>query len=311
MSTLGVDIGGSSVKHGLVAVTRGRAAVVGSVQAVSLPDNEFGSLRAIVEDIVGGMHRHHDVTAVGISTTGSVDRNGTVVSAGHFNGYVNVSWDNLLRELFPALGRVATTNDGRAAAWAEFSASDRPDTSLVHAVVGTGVGGGIVYEGRLLLGDSGQSGYIGHLKVSPDSPVTCSCGSVGCVEALSSARAIAARFQDARLGPGAAASAFDAAVDAVANGDDVALMIFKEAAWWLGRGLGNAMNVINPAVVTVGGGVALAATEAMRRRGVEYLDAVREGIESSAHRRVFASAEVRAAEFGNDGGLVGAALLAT
>lgn len=309
MITGAIDIGGTSVKYGLVDVGPSGPRVLQEYSPEVLPDNSFQTLRAIVIKVA---HRllsdNPSGDSVGISTTGSVDRDEVVVSAGHFDGYVNVSWRDELTREFPAIRSVATTNDGRAAAWAEFNAvADQDRRSLIHAVVGTGVGGGIVYSGQLLLGDSGQSGYIGHIKVRQESPVLCSCGQRGCVESLSSSRAIAAAYS-AAAGKSADVS-FDDVVAHARDGEPLALQAFRDAAWWLGYGLGDAMNVVNPAVVTVGGGTALASDEVLNTACESYLSHVGEGMREAAHRRVFSSAELRLGQYGNDGGLIGAALL--
>lgn len=308
MRTGAIDIGGTSVKYGLVSIDAAGPTLATDFAPVVLPSNDFVTLRGIVVKAANDLRKEFGVDRIGISTSGSVDKNEVVVSAGLFDGYANVSWADVLRAEAD-LARVAVANDGRAAAWAEFSAASAGDDSLIHAVVGTGVGGGIVYNRELLLGDSGQSGYIGHIKVTQQSPIECSCGSRGCVESLSSARAIAAAYASSTGSH--TGVPLESVVQRAASGDAHALDAFRQAAWWLGYGLGDAMNVINPALVTIGGGTSLATEVALSSVGESLLSHVTAGVKAAAHKRVFATAEIRLARFGNDGGMLGAALLAS
>ena len=300
------------MKHAAIDVSDRGAKIADAVESVPLASRDFDSLRSVVTDIVAqSLRRYPGVNSVGISTTGSVDREGVVVSAGHFTGYKDVSWWTLLNTNFDCLERVVTVNDGRASAWAEYSDQSADIASLIHAVVGTGVGGGIVYNGELLLGDSGQAGYIGHIKLTPLPTPVCSCGQTGCVEILAAAPAVVRYFDQTRGGDDTESSSFATVTEAAQGGDPAAIEAFSTAGRWLGIGLGNAMNVLNPSKVTVGGGVivASAAIDPVTE-GDPYFTAVGEGVAIAAHRRVFASATICTARFGNDGGLLGAAQLA-
>lgn len=307
MKILALDIGGSSVKQGLVDVAYGQVPALTVLPVLELPSRDFQVLEATVLSAVADcLRREPSIHQVGISTTGSVDRSGVVVSAGHFVGYANVSWEQTIRQDHPRVQRVITINDGRASAWAEYSASPSPTGSHIHAVVGTGIGGGIVHNGELLLGDSGQAGYIGHIKVTDRPTAKCSCGSMGCVETLAAAPAVIRYFA-----PGDAHTSFEDVLLAAHRANPAAHEAFATAGHWLGVGLGDAMNVLNPSVVSVGGGVVLGAETLGDGEGRNpYVLAVWEGIREAAHRRVAASADLRVAKYGNDAGLVGAALLA-
>ena len=162
------------------------------------------------------------------------------------------------------------------------------------------------------MGDSGQAGYIGHIKITQEETAICSCGSTGCVEVLASAKAIVRhynRLENASLDPDG--SGFETVRNKANNSDVAAREAFRLGGYWLGIGLGDAMNVLNPSTVTIGGGVLEASsTLGASQDDDPYLNGVLEGAARAAHRRVFASAHLCRAEFGNDGGLIGAALLA-
>jgi glucokinase len=172
--------------------------------------------------------------------------------------------------------------------------------------------GGIVYEGDLLQGESGQAGYVGHIKITFDETAICSCGKMGCVETLASGPAIVRRFNAAsgyREGDGAIG--LSSVCEFARRGNVTACSAFAEAGYFLGVGVGNAMDVLNPSVVTVGGGVIL-ASESIEASGDggPYFRAVAEGIQAAAHKRAAATANVRQSIYGNDGGMIGVALIA-
>jgi glucokinase len=313
MLVCALDIGGSSVKHGVVEVNGDGAYLLAAAQSSPLVSRQFENLRSVVMDsIAGRLNEHPEISAVGISTTGSVDRSGVVVSAGHFDGYRDVSWSEVLTPIFRTLEHVETVNDGRASAWAEYMALGGREMSQINVVVGTGVGGGLVYNGELLLGEGGQAGYIGHIKVTAEPTARCSCGSTGCVEVLAAAPAVVRYWQEAGgISDDNENHSFSDVTAAALRGEESALSAFRRAGRWLGVGLGNAMNVLNPSVVSVGGGVLLASgSVSSAPAGGPYFEAVAEGLAWAAHRRIVASADLRMARFGNDGGLLGAAQLA-
>jgi glucokinase len=312
MLVYAIDIGGSSVKHGLVDVGSEEVRILETFAPLALPSLEFSDLKALLFSAVRSTTRTNiTITVIGISTTGTVDASGTVVSAGHFTGYRDISWSDLIKVEFPQVKVVRTVNDGRASAWAEYAASPVGIKSQIHAVVGTGVGGGIVHNGELLFGDSGQAGYIGHIKLTTEETPTCSCGSQGCAEVLASAPAIMRYFNQFAGLPEPSGSSLDTVISEARSGNKAALAAFETAGHWLGLALGNAMNVLNPSVVSVGGGAILASESIYSRcDGGPYLHAVSKGVLASAHRRVAASAQLRQGHFGNDGGMIGAARIA-
>lgn len=312
MLVYALDIGGSSIKHQLFQVTPQEARTIEAYAPLMLPSTEFAVLKSILFEALRSTIIAHRVKVIGISTTGTVDAAGIVVSAGHFTGYRNISWSELIKAEFPQVEVVKTVNDGRASAWAEYAASPVGVRSQIHSVVGTGVGGGIVYNGELLSGDSGQAGYIGHIKLTADSTPKCSCGSEGCVEVLASAAAVVRYYNGfARCSIPVEPSSLETVVLEAKSGSEPAYEAFRTAGHWLGIGLGNAMNVLNPSVVSVGGGVVLASESIESTNdGGPYLRAVSSGVTAAAHRRVAASANLRPARFGNDGGMIGVARLA-
>jgi len=302
LRVLALDIGGSSVKQAAVTLTDGALESVEALETRRLNSNQFDDLRdSVLTSVEEALLRHPDIRRVGISTTGSVDRNGVVLNAGHFDGYSRVSWSEILASATPAIEHVYVTNDGRASTWAEYTAASPRREGHAHFVVGTGVGGATVVHGQIVPGDSGFAGYLGHIKVDLAGTIACSCGGLGCVETVASGPAIARA---------AGVESFAAAIKAAQAGNLPAIEAFVQAGRWLGVAISNVANVLNPSTVTVGGGVILAASELGSDGTNPYLDAAFSNARELSHRRIAASTEFRPASHGNDGGVIGAALLA-
>lgn len=302
-----LDIGASSIKAGIVTKKGAYYDTIIDEERVQLETNEFSELKAKVIEICRRKFEQGAERIVGISTAGSVDNNGIVISAGNFKNYCNIYWQEILSEIFGET-IAETVNDGRASAWGEYITSNERANTHVHAVVGTGIGGGVIHNGDLLKGDSGQAGYIGHIKVTPlDTPI-CSCGKMGCVESLASARGIAAIYSKKN----GHEHSFDEMMKNADTDTQNVMKAFIEGGYWLGVALGNVMNVINPQCVTIGGGVILAVQELMdtyKLASNPYLEGVREGVHYASHRRVEATGNVMCGVLGNYAGIIGAANL--
>lgn len=315
MIVYALDIGGSYLKHGLVEVAERRAEIAKRFEPVRLGSNRFADLRRAVTSLTQNVLRTEtSLDTIAISTTGSVDRSGTVIRAGHFQDYENISWEQILRQEFPQIQRVETANDGKASTWAEFVSQAGRLNAFAHFVVGTGIGGGIVVRGELVYGDGGYAGYLGHIKVTEKPGVICSCSRSGCVETVASAPAIVRLFEansghQRRGMEGDDTTTLGQVASAAVAGDKRALEAFETAGGWLGVALSNVMNILNPATITIGGGVVLAAQEAVGQGNENiFIKAAIQRAKSLAHRRVSAETTVSAAQHGNDGGLIGAAL---
>jgi glucokinase len=252
------------------------------------------------------------VTAIGVGMAGLIDiRSGTLLST------PNLSWRNLA--LADGLAKrfelpVTVNNDATVAGWAEsrLGASRGRDDSLFVGV-GTGIGGGIVTGGRLLRGAHGFAGEIGHVIVEPDGP-QCGCGNRGCWEQMASGVAIARAGQRAvteepdseiaRLAGGDPRRATGELVtQAAQGGDEAAVAILATVGRRLGEGIAGLVNVFDPEVVVIGGGVGEA--------GDVLLDPLRRAfLESVEGAEVRPDVPIVPAQLGNDAGAIGAGLLA-
>ena len=206
--------------------------------------------------------------AVGICSPGWVDAvEGVVPAAPQLKGWRNVPIVRILGERFGT--RVILENDANAGALGENAfGAGRGSRQMVYITVSTGVGGGIITDGRLYGGARGSAGEIGHTVIDPAGPL-CGCGNHGCLEALSSGTAIAARGVEAeargeserltRLKEQGERITAAAVATAAEGGDLVCREIYAEAGRFLGIALANVVNLLSPEVIVVGGGVTKAA----------------------------------------------------
>lgn len=247
---LGLDFGGTKLAVGVAdengqLLARRRAPTDGE----GGPEAALAAMRALVADM--GVAAS-DLKAVGVSFGGPVapDRQRSLLSH-HGPGWENYPLVDRIQAIWPV--PVEMDNDANAAALGEarFGAA-RGYRDVLYLTVSTGVGGGIVIGGQLYRGVRGLSGEIGHTVVLPDGPL-CPCGKRGCVEALASGPMIGHAYAT-EAGMSVAPSA-EEVFQRAANGDARARHVLNRAIDGLGLGIANAINLLDPNVVVLGGGV--------------------------------------------------------
>lgn len=302
----GVDIGGTTVKMGLFEET-GKVIDKWEIPTVTA---EHG--RAILPDVAASIKekaQEHDladgdVIGIGMGVPAPVTSDGNVQKS------ANLGWidKNVKTELESLTGwKVAVGNDANVAALGEMWQGGGAGTkNMVMVTLGTGVGGGIIIDGKILVGGHGAGGEIGHLTVASDEEETCGCGRHGCLEQYASAtgiarlarRKLAHETRDTALDPGnlSARTVFDA----VKAGDEVADEIASEFGRCLGRALANLAVVADPSVYVIGGGVSKAGEILLSYIEKPYREAA-----------FYANKDVKfaLAVLGNDAGICGAAKL--
>ena len=312
MLYIGIDVGGTTAKAGVVDEE-------GKILSKSVC--RTGKERAF-EDIAADMaelcrrvvresgHEMADIAAVGVGIPGEQDPRSGLVAFCNNLGWVNVPLMQRLRE---ALGlSVYVDNDANVAALAEsaFGAS-RDVKSSILVTLGTGVGGGIVENRRVRTGAHGVGGEIGHMVVVMDGE-KCNCGHRGCWEKYASAtaiirmgRALMEEKPDCALarqmGGDAANLNAKAVLDLAKAGDADCAGIFETYVKYLCVGLANLINIYDPDMLVLGGGVAHA--------GDFLLDAVRAALGDYVYCPALSWARVELARMGNDAGIIGAAML--
>jgi len=270
VAAIGADLGGTNIRLALVDAEGGLS------EPYRYPTPPGGEAAAIVETLAQGIRvlqhqaRAHGIRLVGcgLGLAGLVDgRAGLVYTAPNVAGFQNLPLKKLLEEKVDV--PVTLENDANAAAFAEYwLGAGRGVSSLICLTLGTGIGSGIILEGKLLRGASGAAGEAGHMAVEAEGE-RCGCGARGCFEAYASATAI---LRDARaalargeatalrgkFGTRPAALTAKDVSDAAQGGDPVARGIFERAGYYLGVGLGNLVNLLNPDLITLAGGLAAA-----------------------------------------------------
>ena len=308
--TIGVDVGGTKIAAGVVD-EEGRLLEV-TRRETSATDPE--KIETSIADAVRELRQHHDVTAIGVAAAGFVDTdNGIVLFA------PNIAWrDEPLRaDLGPRVGLpVVVENDANAAAWGEFRFGPARDVDdMVLITVGTGLGGGVVVDGRLLRGHVGVAGELGHVRMVPDG-IRCGCGNRGCWEQYASGNALQreARTVASSESPYGARLRELASGDpdrllgrmvteAAMEGDAAAVELLGDLGRWLGEGMAQIAAVLDPALFVVGGGVVEAGDLLIQPARV----ALGRTLTARTHRP---DIPVVPATLGNEAGMIGAADLA-
>ncbi|HXF95198.1 MAG TPA: ROK family protein [Gemmatimonadales bacterium] len=265
---VGIDIGGTNLVVGTVA--EDGSDVVGLVSEPTLPEQ---GADAVIERIVKLVRRSvaqaegKQIVGMGIGAPGPLDTARGIVLLTPNLGWVNLP---LRDRLSAALGLpAALDNDANCAVFGEWwRGAARGADYVIGLTIGTGIGGGIVLHGAIYHGASGVAGEFGHMTIDPQGR-RCKCGNYGCLEAYASGSAIAARavegieagadsslpqYVQGDLSKVTAQLVYEAAHD----GDPFALELVHETAVFLGTGVANLVNVFNPEVVVICGGVTLA-----------------------------------------------------
>jgi glucokinase len=307
---VGVDLGGTNIKAGLLD------AEANVKTQLSIPTQVDAGREQVITNIATAAERAiadagvgpGEVVGIGIGSPGPLShRQGTIINPGNLPCLQNVP----IREIMTERTGIKTTleNDANAAAWGEFWAGAGKDVSdLVMFTLGTGVGGGIITDGKLLRGHFENAAELGHMPVIPDGR-ECSCGQKGCVEAYSSAYFVARHAED--LITGGRASSLKARMDAgemlkaehiveaAKAGDEVAVEVWDKACYCLGVATVLAQHVTNPQRVVLAGGMIAA--------GDFLLDRIRQYAKDLAWKLLDDRPEISFATLGDDAGFIGAA----
>jgi glucokinase len=305
--TIGIDLGGTNIKAGLVDEHQGlRSRREIPTEAERGCDHVIARLITLARELRQQLPASAESPAVGIGVPGPLDHaRGIVHHAPNLPGWVNVPLrERLQRELgLP----VCVENDANAAAFGEFVAGAGRDVrDMVMLTLGTGIGGGVVLDGKLWRGSFDNAGEIGHMIVEIGGR-PCPCGQHGCLERYASATAIAQRYAEETAGRAGAAEA-PAGPDAEEvlrrgeSGDARAARIWDEACRYLAVACVNIQHLFNVQRIVLAGGLIQA--------GERLLDPLRRHFERLTWRIAPDHPQIALATLGNDAGLVGAAALA-
>ena len=304
MYVFGIDIGGTTVKCGLfskegVVLDKWEIKTNTENGGEAVPGDIATAIRAKMEE--KGIEQSQ-VLGVGVGVPGPVTADGTVHTCPNLGwGVMNVS-----DTMSALLGvPVAAGNDANVAALGEmWKGGGEGYQDVVMVTLGTGVGGGIIVEGKILSGSTGAAGEIGHIHVEDEETEKCGCGNVGCLEQYASATGVV-RLANRKLAScdtpsslrGIEVTAKDV-WDAVKAGDALAIEVANQFGWYLGRALANIANVVNPEIFVLGGGVSKAGDVL-----IEYVQKYYKTYAFPAAKGVLFGL----AKLGNDAGIYGSA----
>lgn len=311
--TIGIDLGGTNIKGG-VYDPRGQLVTQDSIDTEA--KGGFEHVLKRMGRLVTQLQQKaklsaSEIAGIGVGAPGPMSHDqGIIFSAPNLPGWVNIP----LRDRFSALTGlpVVLENDANAAAFGEYTAGAGQDVrSLVLLTLGTGIGGGIVLDGKLWRGRFDNAGEVGHMIIVPDGR-PCPCGQRGCLERYASANAVAERLceavhagEDCVLKPKVAArEPFDArdVLAAVDAGDALAARIWDETCYYLALSVVNLRHLLNPELVVFAGGL-INAGPRLLTRVQEHFERLSWNIAPDAPRIAFAT-------LGTDAGTIGAAALA-
>lgn len=311
MFYIGIDLGGTNIAVGLVN-EEGR--ILAKAETPTLVGRPYQDLirdmarcaRSVMEQAGVG---EDAVASVGIGIPGVADSDGNVIFC------TNLGWRDvpLRREFQQYIGKpFLIDNDASVAGWAEYKAGvSRGTSSSVFLTLGTGLGSGIILNGKLWSGAHGAGGELGHLVIDVDG-VPCTCGKRGCAERYCSATAIIRMAREAcadapgslilqKAGGDPDRITAKTVMDAAKAGDETAVKVFRLFVKYLTISINNVISSLDPEMIILGGGVS--------RAGDFLLDAVRETLEEYLFYPTLPRPRLCIASLGNDAGIIGAALL--
>ena len=310
---IGIDVGGTNVKIALVD-DKGKIIYSNSVPTYAQMGYEYtvNNIKQAIRDLMKETNtKPSDIQGIGFDFPGQVDyKTGVVKLAPNIPGWVNVPIAKMIEDEFHIPTRI--DNDVRCAALGELKfGAGKGCENFVCITVGTGIGSGLVINGKLVRGAANAAGEIGHIKLQMQDGPICGCGDTGCLEAFASGPSIVAMAQeylksgkstkfremagvDGEITPYIVAKAAEA-------GDPVAKRIFEKTGYYIGMGLVSVINLLNPEKVIIGGGVAEA--------GDLLLEPIRKTIKARAMVIAGSSVEIVPAELGNSAGVIGASML--
>jgi glucokinase len=310
---IGCDLGGTNIKAGLVDLEKGTVLLSRSIPTLAhegqtkVMERMINMIQSLVQE---GKSTSHDVQGIGVSAPGPLDLDkGEIVFLTNFPG----QWKNypLAKTLKSALNLpISLLNDVRAITYGEFCFGSGKDLDRMACfAIGTGVGGGLIIDKKLVLGFSGTAGELGHMTINPNGP-RCGCGNYGCLECYTSGPAIAslaskmvrqgiatqiAEMVDFDLNKITAKIVAKAALD----GDEIACEIWDIVGNYLGIGIANICVAFGPQRVVLSGGVATA--------GDLLINPIKKSLQERVHVMPVEQVEIVIGSLGNDAGILGMA----
>ncbi len=314
LPVLAIDLGGTKV---LTAIISDQGQVMAKERCLTLadegPEAVINRILLAVDHLLS--QRNINLSQLGgisIAAAGAIDfEKGLITLSPHLPGWHDVPLRDIVKEKYKV--NTFLINEASAAALGEhYFGAGRGINNLILLTVGTGIGGGIIINGKLYSGASGSAGEIGHMTIDVNGP-RCSCGNTGCLETLVSGTAVA-KEAIKRIRQGERSSITEIVGGKVENitaekvslaaqgGDSLALEVILKAAAYLGVGLVNLANIFNPEMIIIGGGMA--------KMGDLLLNPARQVVRERAFQLSAQVVQIVPAQLGDDAGVLGAAVFA-
>jgi glucokinase len=311
---LAIDLGGTKIRVALVSQD---GKILSSIRQLS---NAGKGKKQVIENMESSMElllkksnkNIRDIQSISLAIAGINDiKRGIVTTAPNLPGWQGVNIQSMAQARFGLSAYLI--NDATAAAIGEHRlGAGMGYRNLVYLTVSTGIGGGLIIDNKPYYGEDGAAGELGHMKVLADGP-RCNCGKAGCLEALSSGSAMTRKaINEINKGRNSIllglcdndVSKVTAEMIAAAakRGDDLSNEIISEASYYLGIGLSNLINIFNPDVIVIGGGLS--------KMGAMYLGPAKKTAKQIAFRLPADRVKIVKSKLGDNAGLIGAALYA-
>ncbi|MBQ8533144.1 MAG: ROK family protein [Clostridia bacterium] len=313
MYKLGIDLGGTNIVAGVVDENFNIVATAKRKTNCPRPADEILDDMAAValEAVEAAGLKKEDIEAAGVGSPGAIDpANGVVCFAGNL-GFHNLAMAEMLKERTGF--DFYLENDANAAAYGEYIAGAGKGTNnFMMITLGTGVGGGIIIDGKLYSGSNYAGAELGHVVISMDGEM-CSCGRQGCWEAYASATALIRQTKQAMIkypesimwklcGNDINAVNGLTAFEAMRQGDSAGKAVVDKYIYYIAVGIANNINIFQPDVICIGGGVS--------KEGDNLIIPIKEFVNGDNFaRNIDKKAEIKTATLGNDAGIIGAAYL--
>lgn len=313
MLRLGIDLGGTNIVAGVVDEDYKIIATNKVKTNLPRPSEEIVDdiAKVSIEAAKAAGIEIKDIAAVGIGTPGSINPKTGIVTYSNNLGFYDLPLGDMLRERLGV--DLFLENDANAAAYGEYIAgAGRGTKNFIAVTLGTGVGGGIIIDGKLYSGSNYAGGELGHTVIQMNGEA-CTCGRLGCYEAYASATALIRQTKqamirfpessmwqlcDGRLDNASGKTAFNA----MRNGDEAGKAVVDNYIGYVAVGLANIINTFQPDVICIGGGIS--------KEGETLIAPIREIISGENYaRNIPAKTVIKAADLGNDAGIIGAAFL--
>ena len=314
LPVLAIDLGGTKI---ITALISSKGQMIAREYCLALaeegPESVINRLLSAVDHLLSQRNiASSQLDSISIASAGAINsEKGLITSSPNLPGWYDIPLRDIVRERY----RVNTflINDASAAALGEHHlGAGKGVNNLIYLTVSTGIGGGIIINGKLYSGPCGSAGEIGHMTIDVNGP-RCNCGNIGCWETLASGTAVA-KETIRRISHGEGSSLTEIVEGKIENitaekvgvaaqgGDSLALEVISRTATYLGVGMVNLVNIFNPEMIIVGGGLS--------KMGDLLLNPARQVVRERAFQLSAQAVRIVPAQLGDDAGVLGAAIFA-